>query len=97
MSDNINVHPSSEDGRVAVATDEVDSVHYPVYKQAFSEESDTPTHVSSENPLPIESNQLLFEIRAVQHTLNHILEQTKLQTEILKETFNSTLTERDLP
>ena len=97
MSDNITVHPSTEDGRVAVATDEVDLIHYPVYKQAFSEESETPTHVSSENPLPIESNQLLFEIREVQHLLSHILTQSRMQTEILKETFNSTLTERDLP
>lgn len=51
--DNIKVKGSTEDVAVDIATDEVGSRHFPVYKQAFSVEGVEPVHVSATNPLPI--------------------------------------------
>jgi hypothetical protein len=53
MVDNIYVKPSADVKRVSVATDLVNGVHYPVYKQAFGLSGEVPKPVSSFNPLPI--------------------------------------------
>ncbi len=88
MADNIYVKPSDAKTRVNVKTEVVDDVHIPVYIAA----SPDGTLIDDDNPMAV-----LATDRTAQETLNEILIQSKLQTEILKEAFNSTLTERDIP
>jgi hypothetical protein len=52
MADNINVTPSADGSAVAVATDDVSGVHYPVYKPAFGADG-TVTLVSGGSPMPV--------------------------------------------
>ena len=94
MADNILVEPGKKNA-VNVATDEVDSVHYPIYKMATGADGEAEL-VDSDNPLHMESDSLLLESRQVQNLLTDILNQTKLQTAIMQEAYNSTLTVRDI-
>ena len=77
MTDNITVHPSTEDNRVSVATDEVDQVHYPIYKLALGADGEA-VLVSADTPIPVQvtahthesdSVTLLNEISAKLSTL----------------------------
>jgi hypothetical protein len=95
MPDNIGVKPNTTTCSVQVATDEINEIHYPIYKIAYGEDGEAEL-VNADAPLPIESAQLLLEIRETHHLLGHMLIQLKLQTEMMKEAFNSTLTERDI-
>lgn len=52
MTDNIDVNPATADGKVSVATDLVDDVHYPIYKQALGADGEAEL-VSTDNPLPV--------------------------------------------
>ena len=52
MADNIGVRPSTTTGSVNVATDEVDGVHYPVYKIAVGEDG-AATPVGENDPLHV--------------------------------------------
>ena len=53
MADNIGVRPSTTTGSVTVATDDVNNVHYPIYKQGYGLDGTTPVSVSQTNPLPV--------------------------------------------
>ena len=52
MADNINVTPSEATTKVPVATDEISSIHYPIYKPAFGELGSL-TLASPTNPFPM--------------------------------------------
>jgi hypothetical protein len=51
-SDNVTVNPGENENAISVATDEIDGVHYPVYKMSYGGLG-VQTPVSSSNPLPI--------------------------------------------
>ena len=53
MTDNIVVGPSRAPNAVAVATDDIGGVHYPIYKTAFGADGSV-TQVNQANPLPID-------------------------------------------
>lgn len=52
MADNIGVRPSTTTGSVTVATDDIDGVHYPIYKQSYGADGEQ-TPVSINNRLPV--------------------------------------------
>jgi len=52
MNDNIKVNPSLNNNAVKIATDDINNVHYPVYKHAFGEDGSV-TLVNADNPLPV--------------------------------------------
>jgi len=54
MADNINVNPSDEVASVPVATDEIGSIHYPIYKISYGDDG-VQTPVSFNKPLPIDT------------------------------------------
>ncbi|QDP48859.1 MAG: hypothetical protein Unbinned7794contig1000_3 [Prokaryotic dsDNA virus sp.] len=49
----IDVKPSEAGDKVAVKTDVVGGIHYPVYKPAVSAEGVEPVPVSADNPMPV--------------------------------------------
>ncbi len=53
MSDNVKVNPSLNNNAISVATDDIDNVHYPIYKAAFGADG-TATQVDADNRLPVE-------------------------------------------
>jgi len=53
LTDNIDVQPGERPGKVAVATDEIGGVHYPVYKTAYGADG-SQTPVSPSNGLPVQ-------------------------------------------
>ncbi len=58
MSDNIDVRPSTDTGRVTVATDDIGDVHYPIYKIAYGADGSV-TSVDATTPLPVTSGDLI--------------------------------------
>lgn len=52
MADNINVNPGQAAGNVTVKTDEIDSIHWPVYKTAYGADGSA-TEVDADSPLPV--------------------------------------------
>lgn len=75
--DSIKVKPSTERVAVQVATDEVDSVHYPIYKMAIGGDGEA-ILVDTDNPLPINDNitKLLIENEVVD-LLGKVLKELK--------------------
>jgi len=57
MSDNVKVNPSLNNAAISVATDDIDNVHYPIYKHAFGTDG-TATQVDKDNRLPVQLSQL---------------------------------------
>jgi hypothetical protein len=57
MTDNIDVQPGERAGKVAVATDDIGGVHFPIYKLAYGADGEQ-TSVSPVFPLPIDCFQL---------------------------------------
>jgi len=57
MSDNVKVNPSLNNAAISVATDDIDNVHYPIYKHAFGADG-TATQVDKDNRLPVQLSQL---------------------------------------
>jgi hypothetical protein len=64
MADNIDVKPSTEPGRVTVATDEVAGVHYPVYKMAYGPDG-TATMVEIDAPMPVADYWLQHAVHTI--------------------------------
>jgi len=52
LSDNIDVQPGERPGKVAVATDEVGGVHYPIYKLAVGSDGAV-TLIDADNGVPV--------------------------------------------
>lgn len=52
MADNVAVRPSTDTSKIDVATDEISSVHYPIYKTAYGADGSV-TQVDAANPLPV--------------------------------------------
>jgi len=52
MADNVKVKGSTDANAVNVATDEIGSIHYPVYKTAYGADGSV-TQVDATNPLPV--------------------------------------------
>ncbi len=63
MADNVGVRPSTTTGSVSVATDEIEEVHYPIYKIAKGGDGEV-TLIDADNPLPV-AQQLTFETDAL--------------------------------
>jgi hypothetical protein len=51
-SDNVKVNPGGANNAISVATDEIDGIHYPVYKMSYGELG-VQIPISPSNPLPI--------------------------------------------
>ena len=54
--DNIDVKPSTNRNAVSVATDVVDGVHIPIYKQAIGGDGEA-NPVGYDNPIPVQDTQ----------------------------------------
>jgi hypothetical protein len=54
--DNIDVQPGERPGKQAVATDEIDGIHFPEYKIAYGDKENV-TYVDFNNPLPVNNSQ----------------------------------------
>lgn len=88
--DNVKVKESDSHTAINVATDEIDDVHFPIYKTAYGDDG-SQTPVSKENPLPITSdveslcllNNILTELKIMNlyNALAHNQELTKEDTE----------------
>jgi len=52
MTDNVKVNPSLNNNAVNVATDDINNVHYPIYKHAFGKDGEA-TLVDKDNPIPV--------------------------------------------
>jgi hypothetical protein len=52
LTDNVKVSPSTRATSVDIATDEIDNVHYPIYKVAVGPDGEA-TLIDEDNPLPI--------------------------------------------
>jgi methyl coenzyme M reductase alpha subunit len=80
MTDNIDVSPSTTEGRVQVATDEVSGVHYPVYKMAVGADGEA-NPVSITAPLHVggDAFNMLCSL------LSDVIEEQKLTNELLKD------------
>ena len=52
MTDNGPVNPGELETAIIVATDEIDGIHYPIYKAGFGP-ADSITQVNEDNPLPV--------------------------------------------
>ena len=73
MADNVGVLPSTDDAAISVATDDVNGVHYPIYKTAIGGDGEA-TLINSDNPLPMSSAQA-GELNV---TMNAVLRELKL-------------------
>ena len=96
MADNIEVNPGDAAGHVSVATDEIDGVHIPIYKQGFGAEGEL-TIVDGDNPLPVafdsDESRNVIDDHAIQRS---ILKQLKLLNARIEEAFNTSITEEDI-
>jgi len=70
MPDNIAVEPSGHSDRVNVATDEINGVHYPIYKMATGEDGEI-VLVDTGNRMPVQLPDLTHETDVVS-VLNEI-------------------------
>lgn len=96
MTDNVKVNPSLNNNAVNVATDEIDSVHFPVYKHAFGKDG-TATLVSSNDPLPINlSGEQGNDLITSTYLLNNILTELKILNAYNARGYGEMLTEDDL-
>lgn len=69
MTDNITVNPGKEDNRVSVATDEVDQIHYPVYKMAIGADGEA-VLINANNPIPVQITAQTYETDIVRELQN---------------------------
>jgi hypothetical protein len=96
MTDNITVNPGVEDNRVSVATDEVDQIHYPVYKMAIGADGEAAL-ISNVNAVPIVSGvEDVDRSLSLQQTLEHILDQQKIMNMHLAIISGTHVTESDI-
>lgn len=70
MSDNVKINPATKKGAINVATDNVDEVHYPLYKLAIGDDGEA-SLVSVTNALPVSLPALTHETDTVM-VLNEI-------------------------
>ena len=74
MSDNVNVKPSTDATAISVATDDVDNVHYPIYKMATGDDGEA-TLISYDNKLWVQdeaSGQLAAKMDGINDKLGGI-------------------------
>lgn len=64
MTDNIKVNPSSEQESVSVATDNIDNVHYPVYKMAIGDDGEADL-IDKSNRVPVQLPDITHETDTV--------------------------------
>lgn len=76
MADNIGVKPNTSSAAVSVATDNVNGIHYPVYKFAIGPDGSA-TLIDSDNPIPVESTDLIDLLREIRDVNKEILKQMK--------------------
>ena len=89
MASNIDVQPGERPGKVAVATVEIDGVHYPVYMLA----DESGVAIDSDNPLPVYNsapvilasyaNNQVEEIMSLLHQTNRELRKMNTQLEVM--------------
>lgn len=60
MADNIAVRPSTATTKVTVATDEISSVHYPIYKTAYGANGSVQTFAERDMPSRAEHDEELI-------------------------------------
>lgn len=96
MTDNINVKPGRGGNVKSVATDNVDEVHYPLYKLAIGEDGEA-SLVSVSNALPVTAS----DDDVARHTdtkdiLSGILMELRIMNAYNAMGFDEELTEKDL-
>lgn len=75
MTDNVKVKPSTDTSAVRVATDEVDNVHYPIYKLAKG--------ADGEAALITEDNRFPVDIKSAPGETNYLEEIVHGQNELI--------------
>ncbi len=88
MTDNIPVKPSDDSTRLDVATDEIDSVHYPIYKQAFGKDGEVYL-IDVSRPMPVVTDSDLRE------SVDSLVVQLKILNAYMAEGFDQIITEED--
>lgn len=53
LADNVKINPSTRSSGIDVATDEIDNVHYPIYKVAIGANGEA-IFIDGDNPLPVD-------------------------------------------
>ena len=96
--DNIYVKPSADVKRVSVATDLVDDVHYPIYKQAFSADGVAPVPVSADDPMPVSFAAYPNNVMLAKQTevMQSVLHEMKLLNARFEEAFRTNMTTGDV-
>ena len=101
MADNIDVQPGIKNGRKAVATDEIDNVHYPIYKLSVGSLG-VQIPVDSDNPLPVSDNSAALLAAQLEtdnellSLMNDVLSELKIMNLYNAMTHNQELTKEDL-
>ena len=92
MSDNVKVNPSLNNAAISVATDDIDNVHYPVYKLAIGPDG-TAEHASADAPLPV-SIDAISSVNLI-NKLDELLTELKILNAYNALGHGETLTEED--
>lgn len=96
MSDNIDVSPGRGGNVKSIATDNVDGVHYPVYKFALGADG-VAEFVSVDNALPVTSSSTdVDRMYALKESIDNMVIELKINNAYNALAHNQTLTERDL-
>lgn len=96
MADNINVKPDTGDSAVAVATDDVGGVHYPLYKIAIGSDGEA-SLVSVSNGLPTTaSTSDANAFYALKDSVDTLVKQIKISNKYRAIAHGFELTEEDL-
>jgi hypothetical protein len=97
MPDNVNVKPSTDATAVSVATDDVDGVHYPIYKLAIGADGSASLIDDEENAIPIKLNSVSFaQQEDLIDTVHKLNTQLRIISLVLQEAFDVRITEDDI-
>ncbi len=93
--DNITVLPDPSITAVDVATDEIGTTHYPIYKVSYGALGEQ-TPVSEEYPLPISFSESLISSREIKDELVELNLQMKILNKYMSKWHGDEITEEDL-
>jgi len=95
MTDNINVKPSTDQSSVSIATDVIDSVHYPVYKLAIGK--DGVANLITDDGIPIYFTEVMkAHNNEVVQAINKLEKQLKIMNMHLSMITDNEVTKAEL-